>query len=229
MLKAAAETGNRPDYEQKIGDYWAACMDELTIEGTPPTRALAAGLAYIDRMKRKSDLADQVAHIHLAVPGAWQGDDNQTRAALLGFGQQQTYDDASKVVASIDQGGLGLPNRDFYLKDDDKSKEILGKYEAHVGEMLVLGISSEDADQGAADAKTVLAIETALAQAQMDNVARRDPKNLNNKLSLKQVQELTPSFNWKAYLEIVKAPPSSPYYLVSSPQFFRSLETVIQQ
>jgi putative endopeptidase len=229
MQKVRKDTGNRPDYEQKIGDYWAACMDEETIEGTPPTRVLDAGMNYIDRMKSKSDLADQVAHIHLAIPGAWQGDDNQTRAVLLGFGQQQAYDDASKVVASIDQGGLGLPNRDFYLKDDDKTKEILSKYEAHIAEMLVLGVSAEDADQGAADAKTVIAIETALAQAQMDNVARRDPKNLNNKMSLKQVEKLTPSFDWKTYLEMVKAPSSSPYYLVSSPKFFSSLESLIQQ
>jgi putative endopeptidase len=180
-------------------------------------------------MKSKSDLADQVAHIHLAVPGAWRGDDNQTRAALLGFGPQPAYDDATRVVASIDQGGLGLPNRDLLSKDDDKSKEILSKYEAHVAEMLDTWNFRRNAEQGAADAKTVVAIETALAQAQMDNVARRDPKNLNNKMSLKQVQALTPSFDWKAYLKAIKAPPSSPYYLVSSPQFFRSLEQVIQQ
>jgi putative endopeptidase len=229
LKKAAAKTDNRTDYEQKIGDYWAACMDEVTIEGSAPTKALRPGLEYIDGMKDKSELADQLAHIHLAVPGAWEADDNQTRAALLGFGQQQAFDDATKVVAGIDQGGLGLPNRDFYLKDDDKSKEILSEYEAHIGEMLVLGISAETAEQGAEDAKTVIAIETALAQAQMDNIARRDPKNLNNKMSLKEVQALTPSFNWKAYLAAVKAPPSSPYYLVTSPQFFRSLEPVIQQ
>jgi len=229
LQKAATPTANRTGYEQQIGDYWAACMDEVTIEGTPATRSLAAGMEYIDHLKSKSDLAGQVAHLHLAVPGAWRGDDNQTRSALLGFGPHQAYDDATRVVAAIDQGGLGLPNRAFYLKNDDKSKEILSEYEAHIAEMLILGISEESAEQGAADAKTVVAIETALAQAQMDNVARRDPKNLNNKMSLKEVKALTPSFDWKAYLEAVKAPPSSPYYLVSSPQFFRSLEQVIQQ
>ncbi|MGB8987226.1 MAG: M13 family metallopeptidase N-terminal domain-containing protein, partial [Candidatus Sulfotelmatobacter sp.] len=229
LQKAAAQTGDRTDDEQKIGDYWAACMDEETVEAIPATRSLAAGLNYIDLMKSKSELAEQVAHIHLAVPGAWRGDDNQTRAALLGFGPHQAYDDATRVVASIDQGGLGLPSRAFYLKDDDKSKEILGEYEAHIAEMLVLGISEETAEQAAADAKTVIAIESAIAQAQMDYVMRRDPKNLNNKMSLKQVQALTPSFDWKAYLEAVNAPPSSPYYLVSSPQFFRNLEALIQQ
>jgi endothelin-converting enzyme/putative endopeptidase len=95
--------------------------------------------------------------------------------------------------------------------------------------MLILGISEETAEQGAADAKTVIAIERAIAQAQVDSVVRRDPKNLNNKMSLKQVQALTPAFDWKAYLEAVKAPPSSPYYLVSSPQFFRNLEPIIRQ
>ncbi len=226
LEKAAAQTSNRTDYEQKIGDYWAACMDESGIESAG-TRDLKAGLERIAQMTNKSQLADQVAHIHQAVPGAWQGDDNQTRAALLGFGQQQDFDDATKVVAAIDQGGLGLPNRDFYIKDDAKSKEIRGQYETHISKMLAL--SGESPEQAAADAKTIIAIETAMAQAQMDNVARRDPKNLNNKMSLEQVQALTPSFDWKHYIEVVEAPPSSPHYLVSSPQFFRSLEPLIQK
>jgi putative endopeptidase len=226
LEKAAAQTSNRTDYEQKIGDYWAACMDESGIESAG-TRDLKTELERIAQMTNKSQLADQVAHIHQAVPGAWQGDDNQTRAALLGFGQQQDFDDATKVVAAIDQGGLGLPNRDFYIKDDAKSKEIRGQYETHISKMLAL--SGENPEKAAADAKTIIAIETAMAQAQMDNVARRDPKNLNNKMSLEQVQALTPSFDWKHYIEVVEAPPSSPHYLVSSPQFFRSLEPLIQK
>jgi putative endopeptidase len=226
LEKAAPQTSNRTDYEQKIGDYWAACIDESGIDAAG-TRDLKPELDRINQMTNKSQLADQVAHIHQAVPGAWQGDDNQTRAALLGFGQQQDFDDASRVVAAIDQGGLGLPNRDFYIKDDDKSKEIRSQYEAHINKMLVL--SGENAEQATADAKTIMAIETAMAQAQMDNVARRDPKNLNNKMSLEQVQALTPSFEWKHYIEVVGAPPSSPHYIVASPQFFRSLEPLIQQ
>jgi putative endopeptidase len=226
LEKAAAQTSNRTDYEQKIGDYWAACMDESGIESAG-TRDLKAELERIAQMTNKSQLADQVAHIHQAVPGAWQGDDNQTRAALLGFGQQQDFDDATKVVAAIDQGGLGLPNRDFYIKDDAKSKEIRGQYETHISKMLAL--SGESPEQAAVDAKTIIAIETAMAQAQMDNVARRDPKNLNNKMSLEQVRTLTPSFDWKGYIEVVAAPPSSPHYIVASPQFFRGLEPLIQK
>jgi len=226
MQKAAEPASNRSGYEQEVGDYWAACMDESGIEAAG-SRDLKPELERIAAMKNKSQLAEQVAHLHMIFPGAWQGDDNQTRAALLGFGSQQDFDDATKVVAGIDQGGLGLPNRDFYLKDDAKSKEIRAKYEIHISKMLAF--SGESAPQAAADAKTILAIETAMAQAQMDNVARRDPKNLNNKMSLAQVQALTPSFEWKRYIEVVGAPPSSPHYLVTSPQFFRNLETLIQQ
>jgi putative endopeptidase len=226
LQKAAVQTSNRTDYEQEIGDYWAACMDESGIEAAG-TRDLKHELEQISLMTSKSQLADQVAHIHMAVPGAWEGDDNQTRAALLGFAQGQDFDDASKVVASIDQGGLGLPNRDFYIKDDAKSKEILSQYDAHISKMLAL--SGESAQQAAADAKTIVAMETAMAQVQMDNVARRDPKNLNNKMSLEQVQALTPSFDWKHYIAVVGAPPSPPHYLVTSPQFFRGLEPIIQQ
>ncbi len=174
MEKASTQTSGQSDFDQKIGDYWGACMNESGIE-TAATRDLKPDLQKIDAMKSKSELAGQVAHIHMLVPGAWDAEDNQTNAALLGFGPQQDFDNASIVVAAVDQGGLGLPNRDFYLKDDAKSKEILQKYEAHIGKML--GLIGESPDQAAADAKTVLAIETAMAKAQMDNVARRDPKN----------------------------------------------------
>jgi putative endopeptidase len=226
LEKASAQTNGRSDFEQKIGDYWQACSDEPALEAAGD-RDLKPGLERIAKMKSKSELADQVAHIHMDTPGAWSGNDNQTAVALLGFGSQQDYDDASKVVASIDQGGLALPNRDFYIKDDEKSKEILSKYEAHVAKMLAL--TGEDSAKAAADAKTVIAIETAMAKAQMDNVARRDPKNINNKMSFEQVQALTPSFDWKKYTADVGAPPSSPHYLVSTPGFFKELEVLIQQ
>ena len=226
LENAAAQTSGRTDFEQKIGDYWAACTNEPGLE-TAGGRDLKPDLQRIDGMKTKSELAGQVAHIHMIIPGAWEGNDNQTAAALLGFGSQQDFDDASKVIAGIDQGGLGLPNRDFYLKDDAKSKEILGKYEAHISKMLTL--AGETAAQAAADAKTVVGIETTMAKAQMDNVARRDPKNLNNKMSFEQVQTLTPSFNWKQYTDDIGAQPSAPHYIVTSPEFFKGLEQLIQQ
>ncbi|HXZ31065.1 MAG TPA: M13 family metallopeptidase [Terriglobales bacterium] len=226
LEKASAQTSGRSDFEQKIGDYWAACSDEPALE-VAGLRDLKPELQRIDAMKGKPELASQVAHIHRLVPGAWESSDNQTDAALLGFGSQQDYDDATRVVAAIDQGGLGLPSRDFYLRDDAKSKEILAKYEAHIGKMLAL--AGENPTQASADAKIVLALETTMAQAQMDNVARRDPKNVNNKMSFEQVEALTPSFEWKQYASDIGAPPSAPHYLVSSPAFFKSLEHIIQE
>lgn len=226
LEKASAQTSGRTDYEQKIGDYWAACTNEPALEAAG-SRDLKPDLQRINEMKSKSELAGQVAHIDTLIPGAWEGNDNQSPAALLGFGSQQDFDDASKVVAGIDQGGLGLPSRDFYLKDDAKSKDILSKYENHISKMLVL--AGEGSAEAGADAKTILTIETAMAKVQMDNVARRDPKNLNNKMSFEQVQALTPSFNWKEYVADVGAPPSTPHYIVTSPDFFKGLEQIIPQ
>jgi len=226
LVKASAQTSGGSDFEQKIGDYWGACMNEPALE-TAGTRDLKPEVQRIDGMKSKSELADQVAKIHMMIPGAWQGDDNQTGVALLGFGSQQDFDDAGRVVAGIDQGGLGLPNRDFYLKDDPTSKQIREKYQTHIAKMLTL--TGETETQAAANAKIVVTIETEMAKAQMDNVARRDPKNLNNKMSFEEVQALTPSFDWKEYVTQIGAPPSTPHYLVTSPAFFKGLEQLIQQ
>ncbi len=149
-------------------------------------------------------------------PGAWEQSDNQTNSPFFGFTGQQDYDDASKVVAQIDQGGLSLPNRDYYINTDEKSVETLKKYRAHVQKMFVL--AGEPEAQASADAGTVIELETAMAQAQMDNVKRRDPKNINNKMSLAQIRELAPSIDWDAYLKAVKAP-ASDHYIVTCARF----------
>ena len=222
---ASANTSNRDAVHQKIGDYWAACMDESGIEAAG-LKPLQPELARIAALKSKKDLALEIAHLHHLYPGAWQQSDNQTNSPFFGFTGQQDYDDASMVVAQIDQGGLSLPNRDYYLKTDDKSKEILAKYRTHVQKMFVLEGESET--QAAADASTVIELETAMAQAQMDNVKRRDPKNVNNKMTLAQVRELTPSIDWNAYLKAVKAP-ASDHYIVTSPDFFRAEEKLLAE
>jgi endothelin-converting enzyme/putative endopeptidase len=120
---------------------------------------------------------------------------------------------------------MALPGREFYLKDDAKSKEIRDKYVQHVARMLEL--SGESTPQAAKDSQSVMAIETELAKAAMDIVVRRDPKNLNNRMSLKQVQALTPSFNWKQYFAAMQAPPS-PQYTVTAPDFLRGMEKLLQ-
>jgi putative endopeptidase len=223
-LEAASKNDpNRSTVQQKIGDYWAACMDESGIEAAG-LKPLQPELERIAALKSKKEITLEIAHLHNLYPGAWQQEDNQTNSPFFGFTGQPDYDDASKVVAQIDQGGLSLPNRDYYLKTDDKSKELLTKYRIHVQKMFVLAGESEA--QAVADAGTVIEIETAMAEAQMDNIKRRDPKNVNNKLTLAQVRELAPSIDWQAYLQAVKAPASN-HYIVTAPDFFRAEEKLI--
>ena len=225
MESAASATTNQTPIQQRIGSYWQACtnVDALNKAGL---KDLAPELDRISKLKSKAELAPAIAHIHKTLPGAWQQDDNQTDVVLFGFDSQPDFDDASIVIAAIDQAGLGLPGRDFYLKDDEKSVEIRKGYEKHVAKMLSL--AGETPDQAAADAKTVLSLETSLARAQVDNVTRRDPKQMNNKMSLEQVRALTPSFDWNQYLKLVGAP-APRHYIVTSPKFFTGLEQELKQ
>ena len=225
-LQAASKNDStRSALQQKIGDYWAACMDESGIESAG-MKPLQPELDRIAGLKSKKEITLEIAHLHHAFPGAWEGSDNQTNAPFFGFSGGQDYDDASKVVAQIDQGGLSLPNRDYYISTDEKSVETLKKYRVHVQKMLVL--AGEPEAQASDDAGTVLELETAMAKAQMDNVTRRDPKNINNKMSLAQIRELTPSIQWDVYLRAVNAPVSE-HYIVSSPNFFRAEETLLTE
>src|SRR2546429_4931583 len=121
---------------------------------------------------------------------------------------------------------MALPGRSFYLHDDAKAKEIRNKYLKHIANIFVL--SGERPEQLKAAADIVLAMETDLAKVAMDPVARRDPKNLNNKMSLAQVKALTPSFDWDLYFRHVKAP-STAHYIVTSPCFFKGLEVLLNQ
>jgi endothelin-converting enzyme/putative endopeptidase len=200
-------------------------MDEKGIEAKG-SRPLQPELERIAALKSKKEITAEIARLHHDYPGAWQQGDNQTDAPFFGFTGQPDYDDASKVVAQIDQGGLTLPNRDYYLNTDAKSVEILKKYRVHMQKMFVLGGESDA--QAAADAGTVIELETAMAKAQMDNIKRRDPKNINNKMTLAQVRELTPSIDWDVYLKAVNAT-ASDHYIVTSPDFFRAEEKLLQE
>src|SRR5580700_607841 len=225
-LEASSKNdANRGAAEQKIGDYWAACMDESGIEAAG-LKPLQPELDRIAALKSKKELTLEIAHLHHLFPGAWQQGDNQTNSPFFGFTGQQDYDDASKVVAQLDQGGLSLPNRDYYIKTDDKSVETLKKYRSHLQKMFVL--AGEPEARASADAGTVIELETAMAQAQMDNIKRRDPKNINNKMRLAQIRELTPSIEWDAYLKAVKAP-ATDHYIVTAPDFFRAEEKMLAE
>ncbi len=225
MEAASKNDPNRTPVDQKIGDYWAACMDISGIE-TAGLKPLQPQLNRIAAIKSKKEITLEIAHLHRSFPGTWEQSDNQTNAPFFGFTGQQDYDDASKVVAQIDQGGLSLPIRDYYIKTDEKSVETLKKFQAHVQKMFEL--TREPSAQAASDAGVVVELETALAQAQMDNVKRRDPKNINNKMTLAEVEALTPEIDWPAYLKAVDAP-ASDHYIVTSPDFFRAENKLLEE
>ena len=230
VLRETMEANSKNDpkrsaVQQKIGDYWAACMDESGIEAAG-LKPLQAELDRIPAIQSKKEITAEIAHLHQSFPGAWEQGDNQTNSPFFGFSGLQDFDDASKVVAQIDQGGLSLPNRDYYIKSDEKSAETLKKFHAHVQKMLVL--AGEKEAQASSDADAVIELETALAKAQMDNVTRRDPKNINNRMSLAQVRELTSSIDWDVYLKAVKAP-ASDHYIVTAPDFFRAEDKLLAE
>jgi putative endopeptidase len=222
---AAQASPSRTPIQQQVGDYYASCMDEDAINkaGIAP---LKPELDRIAQLKNKSQLPELIAAIHLMIrPANLNFIDAAYQGVLFGIFAQPGLDDASTNLATLDQSGMALPAREFYLNDDAKSKETREKYLKHVARLLEL--SGESQAQAATDAKTVLAMETDLATAAMDIVVRRDPKNLNNKMSLQQIQAVTPSFEWKRYFAAIQAPPS-PQYLVTSPSFFRGMEKLIQ-
>jgi putative endopeptidase len=223
LEKVSADDPKRTPDEQRVGDYYYACMDTKTIDAQT-ANWLKPELARIAEMRSKREIAAEVAHQHQTIPGATVPGDNQTSVALMGFSAQPDFADATHDVATIDQGGMGMPAKSFYLDQDDKSKEIREKYRVHVANMFVL--AGEPAEQAKRDAATVLEIETELAKGMMDPVTRRDPNKINNPMSLVEVKALTPSFDWDSYLKLVKAPVSQ-RYIVTSPDFFKSLEVTL--
>ena len=200
--------------ERKIGDYFAACMDEAAIEkaGKGP---LAPELAEIAGFGSKGDLAAYLGRKHLTLFGA---------GLAFGFGSNQDFEDSNQVIAFADAGGLGLPDRDYYTKTDPKSEEIRKAYVAHVERMLEL--SGEPKAQAAADAQTVMAIETTLAKASLTRVDRRDPYKLFHKLDRAQLRALTPAFAWDAYLR-EQGLDGVKLANVTEPDFYEALDGLI--
>jgi endothelin-converting enzyme/putative endopeptidase len=207
-------TSAAPDDDRnKAAEYYKACMDEAKIEAAGLT-PLRADLATIDELVNPDDLPVLVAHLHvIGVP------------ALFRFGAQtDVLGDATQQIADIDQPRLSLPDRDYYLKSDARSIELRDKFAATVEKMFVLA-GSEPA-QASADAKAVLAIETALASAELDRVLRRDPKQTLHTMALNELQALTPSFSWRKYAAAAGAPKFQ-VLNVSVPEYLKAIDRMI--
>jgi predicted metalloendopeptidase len=213
--QAAADTAAAPGSStRKMGDFYASFMDEQAIEkrGLAP---LAPELARIDAINDKRALAGLFAH--MGKLGA---------SAPFVVGIHQDAKDSSKYVADLTQSGLGMPDRDYYLKPDDaKLAATRAKYQLHVEHMLAL-LGEHDA---AALAAHVMTLETALASAQWTAVEERDVIKRYNKVALTALDGVTAGFDWPGYLAERGIAGKTEYVIVSEPSYFKALAGVIEQ
>ena len=211
ILEQAGTSGASAD-QKKIGDYYASCMAETEIEakGTTP---LGPDLQRVDAIKDKNEVPAVAGHLQTV-----------GTTAFFGFGSAPDFKDSTQYMLIYAQGGLGLPDRDYYIKDDANSQSIRSGYEKHVSKMFQL--AGEARAKADADAKAVLAIETALAKSALDRTARRNPANIYHKMSRDDVKKLMPSFNMSQFLERAEAPPGDSAN-VSEPDFLKAVDQVI--
>ncbi len=211
ILEAAAGAKASPgSNEQKIGDFYVSCMDTAAIDAAG-TKPLEPELTRIAAIKSVADLQGVTEYLHSRGVGA-----------LFRFNSTQDAKDSNRVIGAAFQGGLGLPEREYYLKEDDKSKQLREAYVKHVAKMLEL--LGDPANQSAAEAATILKIETALASASMKNTDLRDPDKTYHKMMLADLKTLTPNFSWEAYFGATGHPELKEIN-VGQPDFFKALDT----
>jgi endothelin-converting enzyme/putative endopeptidase len=213
LLEAsAAPKPDRSPSEQKIGDYFATCMDEAAIERTGDA-PLRAELKEIDALASVKELPAYIGRQQLTMGGPG-----------FGFGSNQDLEDSTKVIAFLDAGGLGLPDRDYYVKTDARSVSLRRKYVRHVARIFeMLGATPARAS---AQARVVMAIETALARASLTNVERRDPYKLFHKVDRAALDALTPAFAWGPFLE-AQGVAGVTTFNVTEPAFFKAFSGLL--
>jgi putative endopeptidase len=209
LEQAATDSGQHDAVTRQIGDFYAACMDEATAEkeGITP---VSSDLEVIANLKSTKEIAPVAARLQQAFG----------RSVLFGAGSTQDPDNSELVIAEIDQGGLGLPDRDYYTKEDAKSRETRGRYLQHV--QKVFELMGEAPDAAKKDADTVMQLETALAKASLTRVDRRDPYKLKHKMKFTDLTELAPNFDWKTYYSTSEYPQFE-IMNVATPDFFKEL------
>jgi putative endopeptidase len=202
-----------PSDIQMVGDYFASGMDEQAVS-TAGIAPLKDELGRIDTIKNKNDVLKEVAHLHTLGVGA-----------LFSFGSSPDDKDSMKVISHALQGGLGMPDRDYYTKTDEASKKLRDQYVDHVTKMLTL--LGDPADKAGTEAKTILNFETKLAQASRTRVELRDPQKNYNKMTQAQLQKLTPDWKWADFFkEINLAAPGD--VDVHQPDFFKAVDQAVK-
>jgi putative endopeptidase len=195
--------------DQLVGDFYGACMDEKTIErqGLEPLRP---DLKLIQSIQSRADLQKVITHLN-----------EEAVFAPFAFGSNPDRHDPTNVIADFEAAGLGLPDRDYYFKEDDKSKETRQKYVEHVA--ATFRLAGWDANSATAAAQTVMKMETALAGASLTNVELRDPKATDHKMTVADAQKLTPNFEWQRYFSELKLDGGVPFN-IGEPKFLTEVD-----
>jgi len=212
ILEAAESAKAAPgSNEQKIGDFYFSCMDTTAIDAAG-MKPIEPELTQIAAVQTLADLEAETARLHGRGVGA-----------LFRFGSTQDAKDSTQEIAAALQGGLGLPEREYYLKQDEKSAKLREAYVKHVASMFVL--LDDSAEVSATEAGAVMKIETALATASMKNTDLRDPDKTYHKMTLRDLKTLTPHFSWEAYFKAVGHPELKEKEInVGQPDFFKALD-----
>jgi putative endopeptidase len=210
ILEAAQNAKATPgSNEQKIGDFYSSCMDSAAIDAAG-IKPIQPELTRIAEIKDGAGLQAEAARLQREGIGV-----------LFRFGANQDAKDSSQIIAVAGQGGLGLPDRDYYLRQDEKSQKLRDDYVKHVSKMFtLLGDLAEKAD---VQAKTVMTIETALANASMKNTDLRDPNKTYHKMKTPELATLTPHFSWTSYFA-AQGHPELQEINVGQPDFFTALD-----
>jgi putative endopeptidase len=227
LNKVQGNEPNRSVVEREIGDYFAACMDEKQVEADR-LKPIQPELDRIASIKDKHDFASELGRLHrilfrvanristsIYAPGSGE--------PLFEVSSLPDFDNTTTALAIVDQGGLGLPDREYYFRNDEESIQLRRLYTDHIRKTLELSGFTADAQAAA----RVLEIETELARASADPLRRRHFRDLDHKFSLQQLYDLVPAFFWEDYLIAVSAP-GSPEYIVTSPDFFRGVDKLLR-
>lgn len=197
---------------QKVGDFYASCMDESQIE--------SAGLKPLDaEFKRIADVND-AATLQAEIARLQRTGVN----AVFGFGSEPDFKNSAQMIAGLGQGGLGLPDRDYYAREDEKDKQLRDAYLQHVRNMFQL--LGDDSATAAAEAKTVMSVETLLANASMHRVDLRDPDKVYHKMPVAKLHEIAPNVSWESFFKEMGAPTVTEIN-VAQPDFFIAMNAAL--
>jgi putative endopeptidase len=211
---AAKANAARGSNQQKIGDFYASCMDSSAVDAAG-AKPLSAEFATINELKDPSELQPIVARLQQTGSGY-----------LFRFNSTQDLDDSSRVIAEVAQGGLGLPDRDFYTRTDEKSKQLRTDYVAHISKMFVL--AGDVKDKADSEAQAVMSFETSLANASLSRVQMRDPRAVWHKMDLPKLEALAPSWPWETYFRQRNSPTFAEIN-VEQPDFFKETNRMLTE